>query len=180
VTHDPDEAMRIADRIALLDRGCLIQYDTPESLYARPATLFVARFFSDIAAVRGVGAEGFLETRLGRFAAPGLAPGEPAFACVRPRQLKLGSVADGVEGRVVGTEYLGDCRHLMVAVPGIDAPVAVCVEPEDDSRGAAGPGTVVHVVVRNTDVPVVADSGGLPDRSSIPGAALRTPATPPH
>jgi iron(III) transport system ATP-binding protein len=181
VTHDPDEAMRIADRIALLDRGRLVQYDTPESLYARPTTLFAARFFSDVAALPGIGADGFLDTRLGRFAAPDLAPGEAAFACVRPRQLKLGSVADGVEGRVVGTEYLGDCRHLMVAFPGIGAPVAVCVEPEDDARDAVGPGAVVHVVVRNTDVPVVADHGCLPpDRHSITSAALREPATPPH
>ncbi|HUF72651.1 MAG TPA: ABC transporter ATP-binding protein [Gammaproteobacteria bacterium] len=161
VTHDPDEAMRIADRIALLDRGRLVQCDTPESLYRRPATLFAARFFSDVAALPGTCGGGFVETRLGRFAAPGLAQDEPAFACLRPRQLKLVAGADGVEGRVVGTEYLGDCSHVLVAVRGIEEPVAVCVEPEDEVRAVAEPGSVVHLAVRSPDVPVVTGKGAI-------------------
>src|SRR5690606_37279794 len=53
VTHDPDEALRIADRIALLERGTLVQIGTPEELYFQPRTLFAARFFSDVAALPG-------------------------------------------------------------------------------------------------------------------------------
>ena len=44
VTHDQEEAMSIADRIAVMNAGVLEQMDAPEEIYARPATLFVASF----------------------------------------------------------------------------------------------------------------------------------------
>lgn len=47
VTHDQEEAMAIADKIAILDRGCIQQFDTPEALYHRPANLFVAHFMGN-------------------------------------------------------------------------------------------------------------------------------------
>src|SRR5215472_4613896 len=45
VTHDQEEALTMSDRIAVFDRGRCLQCDTPERLYQRPATIFVARFF---------------------------------------------------------------------------------------------------------------------------------------
>jgi putrescine transport system ATP-binding protein len=48
VTHDQDEAMAMADRIAVMDRGRILQIDTPRALYERPASQAVARFFGDI------------------------------------------------------------------------------------------------------------------------------------
>jgi ABC-type sugar transport system ATPase subunit len=47
VTHDQEEAMALADRIAVLDKGIIQQYDTPEALYGRPANLFVANFLGN-------------------------------------------------------------------------------------------------------------------------------------
>ena len=47
VTHDQEEAMAIADKIAILDNGCIQQYDTPEHLYHYPANLFVAKFMGN-------------------------------------------------------------------------------------------------------------------------------------
>ena len=171
VTHDPDEAMRIADRIALLERGRLVQFGSPESLYAQPESLFAARFFSDIAALPGIGGAGAIETQLGRFAARGLAAGEPALACVRPRHLKLTTGADGVEGQVLGTEYLGDCRHVRVAVAGIDEPVTVCVEPGDEvPAGAIGAGAVVRLGVRGPAVPVIRTDGAPGNAAAEPAA----------
>ena len=73
MTHDPDEAMRIADRIALLQDGRLVQGGRPEELYSRPATLFAARFFSDINELRGRLPERPRRDALGSFAAPDLA-----------------------------------------------------------------------------------------------------------
>jgi iron(III) transport system ATP-binding protein len=172
VTHDPDEAMRIADRIALLDSGRLVQHGTPEDLYSRPATLFAARFFSDIAALPGTGGDGFLDTRLGRFAAPGLVPGKRATACIRPQHLRLVSSRDGVEGHVVGTEYRGDCRHVLVAVEGIEMPLTVCVETDALADGnVLGPGAAVHLAADTAAVPVVAGDdiprfGPAQDRTS--------------
>lgn len=47
VTHDQEEAMAIADKIAILDNGCIQQFDTPEALYHYPANLFVAHFMGN-------------------------------------------------------------------------------------------------------------------------------------
>ncbi|PKU24201.1 ABC transporter ATP-binding protein [Telmatospirillum siberiense] len=55
VTHDQEEAMGMADRIAVLNAGCVEQFDTPEAIYDRPETLFVANF---------VGAANMLEAEL--------------------------------------------------------------------------------------------------------------------
>ena len=48
VTHDPEEALRMADRVALMREGRLVQVDTPEGIYLRPANLFVGRFFCEL------------------------------------------------------------------------------------------------------------------------------------
>ena len=53
VTHDPEEALRMADRVALMREGRLVQVDTPEGIYRRPANLFVARFFCELNEVAG-------------------------------------------------------------------------------------------------------------------------------
>jgi iron(III) transport system ATP-binding protein len=133
-----------------------VQHGTPEDLYSRPATLFAARFFSDITALPGTGGDGFLDTRLGRFAAPGLVPGKRATACVRPQHLRLVSSRDGIEGHVVGTEYRGDCRHVLVAVEGIEMPLTVCVETDALGGDLLGPGATVHLAADTAAVPVVA------------------------
>ena len=164
VTHDPDEAMRIADRIALLDRGALVQFATPKALYGRPASLFAARFFSNVAALSGVGRGGYLETRLGRFTAPNVSQGARAIACIRPQHLKLADAGGGVEGRIVTSEYRGDCHYVLVDIDGIDAPVTVCVASSETHRSDVfGAGTVVHLAADTGAVPVIAEDG---DRGS--------------
>jgi iron(III) transport system ATP-binding protein len=169
VTHDPDEAMRIADRVALLDAGRLVQFGTPEELYSQPATLFAARFFSDVAALPGVCRDGFVETRLGRFGAGKVPAGRDALVCLRPQHLRLAAAPTGIEGRVVGAEYRGDCRHVLVAVDGIGPPVTVCVQQRDTGRlQTLAPGAVVHLDVDSDDVPVVAAGNeGGPERGGV-------------
>jgi iron(III) transport system ATP-binding protein len=157
VTHDPDEAMRIADRIALLDRGRLIQIDTPEALYREPVSLFAAEFFSDVATLPGVGRDGYLETRLGRFATRGITDDARAVACVRPQHWKLASDGKGVSGRIVASEYGGDRHHLVVVVEGLESPVTVCVEPGAAPDGdALGSGSTITLAVDVQAVPVIA------------------------
>ena len=157
VTHDPDEALRIADRIALLHEGRLVQIGPPEELYARPATLFAARFFSDITPLMGAASDGVLATRLGRFDARRVAAGGAAIACLRPQHLRLADRPTGIEGRVVSAEFRGDCSHVRVAIEGVEAPVTVCVH-QRNPRGslALQAGARVHVEVDTDGVPVVA------------------------
>jgi len=53
VTHDQDEAMSLSDRIAVMNAGQLEQVDTPERIYAHPASLFVADFVGQVNALPG-------------------------------------------------------------------------------------------------------------------------------
>jgi ABC-type Fe3+/spermidine/putrescine transport system ATPase subunit len=81
VTHDQDEAMVLSDRIVLIDRGRIVQVDRPEAMYARPRTLFAAKFLGDTnlfeGRIVGSGPEGLLIHADGglQFAVPGEAPG---------------------------------------------------------------------------------------------------------
>ncbi|BCJ90707.1 iron ABC transporter ATP-binding protein [Terrihabitans soli] len=120
VTHDPEEAMRMADRIALMDKGSLIQIGPPQELYRRPKTLFAARFFSEINELDGVVKSGVVETALGRAAAGGW-PDGPAVVALRPSAILLGG--PGRDGRIMGSRFLGDTDHLEIAVQGLDSPI---------------------------------------------------------
>ncbi len=120
VTHDPEEAMRMADRIALMRDGSVLQVGSPEDLYLRPETLFAARFFSDINEIAGTVRGGRLETALGGVAAPGL-PDGPAVLALRPSAIRLGG--EGRPGRIIASRFLGDTDHLEIAVAGLDAPL---------------------------------------------------------
>ena len=65
VTHDPEEAMRMGDRIALMRQGRLLQLGSPEDMYYRPVDAEVAFFFSDFNEIRGVVKQGLIATPFG-------------------------------------------------------------------------------------------------------------------
>lgn len=134
VTHNPEEAMRMGDRIVVLRRGRVAQAGKAEELYHAPADLFVARLFSEInefpARVRG----GAVETPAGVFPAPGMADGTQAVVCLRERGLNLavnGNGGPGLPGRVLGVKFLGDSTRMEVAVAGFDRPLKVRVDQQD-------------------------------------------------
>ena len=122
VTHDPEEAMFLADRIALMDEGRLVQCGTPAELYFKPASPFVARFFGDINHFRTNVADGRVFTPLGSLDAGDLAEGEEAEVFIRPEGLLLlppGSVTGEPDcrGTVEAARFLGRTSivHLSIA-----------------------------------------------------------------
>ncbi|WP_428030356.1 ABC transporter ATP-binding protein [Ancylobacter sp.] len=123
VTHDPEEAMRLGDRIALMRKGQLVQVGAPEELYRRPADIDVARFFCEINEVEGVVTGGRIDTPLGRFQAPGLAEGARGIAAIRPQGIELKAPGSGVPGRIVNHRFLGELDLYEVAVEGVDKPL---------------------------------------------------------
>jgi len=144
VTHNPEEAMRMGDRIVVLRRGRVAQAGKAEELYHAPADLFVARLFSEInefpARVRG----GVVETPAGVFPAPGMEDGTQAVVCLRERGLNLtvnGNGGPGLPGRVLGVKFLGDSTRMDVAVAGFERPLKVRVDQQD----ALARGTEVKV-----------------------------------
>ena len=121
VTHDQEEALTLADRVALMRAGRLVQVGSPGELYERPRTPFAARFVGDanLLLIRGVEAGGWV---VGSGVGPGVVvAGEASAAQVgrwlllRPEQLVVGAGARGCRSRWVGVVeavvYLGaDCR----------------------------------------------------------------------
>ena len=78
VTHDPVEAMGLADRIFLMRQGHLIQSGTPEQLYRQPVDAAAARFFSDANEMKGHVAGRVVDTPLGAFPGPNQLKGAEA------------------------------------------------------------------------------------------------------
>ncbi len=123
VTHDPEEALRMGDRIALMNKGSLVQVATPADIYTRPNNLFVARFFCDLNEIAGTVRGGIAETALGRFAAPGLAEGSAAIVAIRPQALRIRPDGTGARCRIQHRQFLGHVDLVEMAVEGLDSPL---------------------------------------------------------
>jgi iron(III) transport system ATP-binding protein len=156
VTHEPDEAMRMADEIALMRGGKIIQRGAPYNIYNSPMDRAAAAFFSDINVIRGVSRGALTETPFGAFLTPGHADGAQVDIVIRPQHLKIdfdragrgpnptpleGTAARGVvqRARYLGRESLVDFvmefddLRLTASVPGVFLPE---------------PGTVLWLMIR--------------------------------
>ncbi|XKH59812.1 ABC transporter ATP-binding protein [Halomonas sediminis] len=89
VTHDPEEAMFMADRIALMHEGHVLQMGTPRELYCAPQHPFVVSFFGDVNDLEGEVKNGAVETPVGSVAAPGLEEGCRVQVMIRPEALNI-------------------------------------------------------------------------------------------
>jgi iron(III) transport system ATP-binding protein len=125
VTHDPVEALGLADRILLMRRGRLIQTGTPSDIYRRPADAEAARFFCDMNEIIGRVRGGQAETPLGTFAAPGRADGETVLVMMRPQAFTTASDGLGPEGFVLASRFIGDATVLNVIFKGLETPLSV-------------------------------------------------------
>jgi iron(III) transport system ATP-binding protein len=127
VTHHPEEAMRLGDRIAVMNAGRIVQQGRAEDLYHRPVALFVARLFSEINEVRARVRSGAVLSPAGMIPAPGFADGEDVILCIRERGIKLSAAGEGLAGRVLDVKFLGDASLLELGLSGFDAPLRVRV-----------------------------------------------------
>jgi iron(III) transport system ATP-binding protein len=123
VTHLPEEAMRLGDRVAVMRNGRLVQVGKAEELYHNPAELFVARLFSEINEIPFRVADGALRTPVGVFPVRDLAQGQQAILCLRQRAIKVLPPDQGLPGRVLDVKFLGDVGRVAIAVQGFDAPL---------------------------------------------------------
>lgn len=142
VTHDQVEALALSDRIAVMQAGKIVQLATPQEIYRRPSSSFVADF---------IGSSNFLKGRLvdrsncsaavvdvggARFAAawsPQLSLGEDVLLAVRPEHVRLsakrpaGVNGNVLHGRIVDRSYLGARYHYSIEAAGS----AIAAETED-------------------------------------------------
>ncbi|WP_127484089.1 ABC transporter ATP-binding protein [Paenibacillus ehimensis] len=121
VTHDQGEALAMADRIVVMKEGRIEQIGTPQDIYLRPETEFVAKFVSKANLVRGrwnrdsfvpIGSDGTVQWQGARvadyFKSSGMYP-------VRPDQFKLGSPEQaGISGEVTNVQFQGKEFHYHV------------------------------------------------------------------
>ena len=89
VTHEPDEAMRMADRIALMRNGQVVQVGAPYHLYNNPTDREAAAFFSDLNVVHGVVQNMQADTPFGQFLTPGMVDDADVEIIVRPQHLDI-------------------------------------------------------------------------------------------
>ena len=89
VTHEPDEAMRMADEIALMRDGKIVQQGAPYNVYTRPLDRASVAFFSDANVLRAEVTGALAMTPFGRFLAPGVADGTPVDIVFRPQHLRI-------------------------------------------------------------------------------------------
>jgi iron(III) transport system ATP-binding protein len=167
VTHDQDEALSMADSVAVLRDGVIAQAGPPEQLYARPVDVALARFLGDANVVDGVAAGRTAVTRLGRVHL-GVAPGsERVVVLLRPEQLeatpvteRAGSEVDGgLPGMVVACEYFGHDAVLRVRTDGAPGLPDEGLLVRVSGPGALAPGTAVLVRAHGEAMAWAADLG---------------------
>ena len=129
VTHDQEEALVMADRIALMREGRIVQEGTPKELYEQPASYFVADFIGDMNFFAGTCCAEGLRLATGTTLRGPVASGEDsqAWLAVRPDKLSFSprppaSTEDNaLEGEIVDISYGGDYLSIRLRVPETDA-----------------------------------------------------------
>ena len=120
VTHDPEEAMFMADRIYLMQAGRVVQSGSPDAIYHRPVNPFVARFFTATNDLGGVVQGGAVQSPLGLLPAPGHADGAAVQILIRPESIHLVAAGGGdtnsriVPAIVEEVRFLGSSKLLVV------------------------------------------------------------------
>jgi iron(III) transport system ATP-binding protein len=130
VTHDQDEALSLADRVAVIRGGRVCQCDTPQALYDAPADSDVAGFVGEANLVPGVFVNGSVRTAFGDLACHpggGHAASSEAVVLIRPEQVRLRPPGAGpaVAARVLEHEYHGHDSVLRVKPERPDSPAVL-------------------------------------------------------
>jgi putative spermidine/putrescine transport system ATP-binding protein len=123
VTHDQEEALTIADRIAVMKDGILQQVDTPAALYARPQTLFVADFIGtmNLISAKALPGGGGVGAGSWRMAVPGARWPEGAEVTVAVRPEDLVASSEGLPATVRRVINLGHYLQVLLDAPGAGA-----------------------------------------------------------
>jgi len=122
VTHDQDEAMTVADRIAVMDHGRVAQVGKPAEVYERPASRWVADFIGEVTLLEGrFSAPGVMQTMIGqlRVSDPSVALGATVWLGLRPEKIDIGSERpaddiNAVAGTLHEVGYRGDMSIFKV------------------------------------------------------------------
>ncbi|HET7083636.1 MAG TPA: ABC transporter ATP-binding protein [Rhizomicrobium sp.] len=139
VTHDQEEALSLSDRVAVMEKGTILQVAAPRELYERPNCRAVADFIGEInffhATVREITAGGVLvnagllglvtlpRANLG----PGIKPEDHVLLAIRPEHVRFAQ--QGIAGEIMASTFLGERSRFHVRIEGRGEPVAVSGAP---------------------------------------------------
>ena len=151
VTHDQEEALSMADRVAVINHGRLEQFEPPNDIYDRPATLFVNQFVgtsnSLSATVLEPGCVDVAGVRCpARLVSPGLKAGDSVTACIRPEHLELSPAADGMAGQLMLSLPQG--AHIIHEVHLASGAALKVVQSRSEGASLYSPGSAVSVRLR--------------------------------
>jgi len=145
VTHDQEEALSLADRVAVMNHGRVEQFARPDEIYDRPASLFVATFVGTASLLRGKLVDGALECAAGRLA--------------------LGAVVTPTAGAVVVAVRPEHFRFVDDGSAGLEATIELVLP--------LGPLVIYDVVLTDGTTVKVTTSRGVGVTSHVPGDAVR-------
>jgi iron(III) transport system ATP-binding protein len=144
VTHDQDEAMALADRIAVMDAGRIVQTGTAEDLYRRPATPRIAEFFGSMNWISGtVRTPGVVDTAFGALSVSNPVLSGAVTVGIRPEDVHVtpqpNGTANAFAAQVVDERYLGD--HRICRIRAADIFLTAKLSPDH----IAGAGSTIWV-----------------------------------
>ena len=152
VTHDQGEALSMSDRVAVFNKGRIAQVDTPEAIYARPQTRFVADFVGQANVIDGAAAERLL--------------GRPGSFALRPEKIRLVPINTAPEpgwvqsgGRVLASQYHGPHTRFEIE---LNSGLLLKVQRQNEGSEAlvAGDGRVALLWQLADMTPLAPDEGG--------------------
>lgn len=148
VTHDQEEALAVADRVAVMQAGNIEQIGTPEELYRSPTTPFVAEFIGLSNRIPGIVSAGGVEVLGQRLPLlhPETANG-PVLVLLRPEDINL--AAAGIAATVVSSSFLGSLRRTRVRLAD-----DTLINVQHGVRENPEPGAVVYLTLHGTPVAV--------------------------
>ena len=139
VTHDQEEALVMADRMAILRDGRLLQVGTPEEIYETPSDRFVASFIGIMNFIDGTAdGEGRFSVEGYTVALPAKHPAGKATLAVRPEHVTISPDGDGLIGTISDIAYHGLDRVLHVASPAAALPLQLRIPAAEGQNYAPG------------------------------------------
>ncbi len=147
VTHDQEEALTMADRLVVMDRGKVMQIGTPEELYETPANLFVAGFIGRCTILHGtVEAPGTVRVGAAAVSVDGGTPGSTVAVALRPERVAISlGEGTGLPGRIELVTYLGGLTDWHVATEAGTVLVTRPTPPHDDPLRRLAVGDAVRL-----------------------------------
>ena len=164
VTHDQKEALSLAQRLAVLREGRILQVGSPREVYTRPSSAFVAGFIGQTNVLRGTAEpagqdETVVHTPYGVLRARGRLTG-PALCCIRPEAITLRheQTVNRISGEVLDVTYLGDQEQMLLRLRAGDSTQEISLVLHNPKLPLARPGETVDACFDPDDVILIADN----------------------